>query len=84
MGEDGRPGILFDRNCRNVLKSFPLLLSDEKHIGDVATEPHEYTHGPDAIRYLLAGRPRPGDSMEELEEERRDEEELESWMDYGR
>jgi phage terminase large subunit len=84
IGEDGRPGILFDRNCRNVLKSFPLLLSDEKHIGDVATEPHEYTHGPDAIRYLLAGRPRPGDSMEELEEERMGEEELESWMDYGR
>lgn len=84
IGEDGRPGILFDRNCRNVLKSFPLLLSDEKHIGDVATEPHEYTHGPDAIRYLLAGRPRPGDSEEWMEEERGRAEELENWMDFGR
>lgn len=84
LGEDGSPGILFDRGCRNVIKSFPLLLSDEKNIGDVATEPHEYTHGPDAIRYLLAGRPRPGDSEEWMEEERGRAEELENWMDYGR
>lgn len=84
LGEDGRPGILFDRGCRNVIKSFPLLLSDEKNIGDVANEPHEYTHGPDAIRYLLAGRPRPGDSEERMEEERGQAEELENWMDFGR
>ena len=84
LGEDGSPGILFDRNCRNVIKSFPLLLSDEKNIGDVATEPHEHTHGPDAIRYLLAGRPRPGDSEEWMEEERGRTEELENWMDFGR
>ena len=82
--EDGRPGILFDRGCRNVIKSFPLLLSDEKNIGDVATEPHEYTHGPDAIRYLLAGRPRPAESEEAMNEERGRAEELEEWMDYGR
>ena len=86
--EDGvpvdRPGLVIDRSCRNLIKSFPLLLSDEKNIGDVANEPHEYTHGPDAIRYLLAGRPRPAESEEAMNEERGRAEELEEWMDYGR
>ena len=82
--EDGRPGLVIDKSCRELIKSFPYLLVDDKNPGDVANEPHEYTHGPDAIRYLLAGRPRPAESDAEMEIERGYTEEFDSWMDFGR
>jgi phage terminase large subunit len=47
------------RNCNNLIHSIPALLFDEHNPDDVATEPHQYTHGPDAIRYFIAGRPIP-------------------------
>lgn len=78
------PGLKIDRRCRELIKSFPYLLVDEKNPGDVAKEPHEYTHGPDAIRYLLAGRPRPSMDEKELKAERGRAEELENFMDFGR
>lgn len=46
------------RSCRNLTRCIPLLQFDDKKINDVATEPHEITHAPDAIRYFCAGRPR--------------------------
>ena len=53
------PGLQVFENCRNLIKSIPALQYDKKNPSDCATEPHEFTHGPDAIRYFLAGRPRP-------------------------
>jgi phage terminase large subunit len=47
------------RNCTNLIESIPALQFDQKNPSDCATEPHQFTHGPDAIRYFLAGRPRP-------------------------
>jgi phage terminase large subunit len=47
------------KNCVNLIRCLPQLQRDEKDPNDVATEPHELTHGPDAIRYFIAGRPRP-------------------------
>jgi phage terminase large subunit len=47
------------KNCANLIRTLPQLQRDEKDPNDVATEPHELTHGPDAIRYFIAGRPRP-------------------------
>jgi phage terminase large subunit len=46
-------------NCANLIRCLPQLQRDEKDPNDVATEPHELTHGPDALRYFIAGRPRP-------------------------
>jgi phage terminase large subunit len=46
------------KNCVNLIRCLPQLQRDEKDPNDVATEPHEISHGPDAIRYFLAGRPR--------------------------
>jgi phage terminase large subunit len=46
------------KNCTNLIRTLPQLQRDEKDPNDVATEPHELTHGPDAIRYFIAGRPR--------------------------
>lgn len=49
--------LTFFRTCPNVIRSIPLLQFDDKHPSDAATEPHEITHAPDAIRYFCAGRP---------------------------
>lgn len=44
-------------NCSNLIRTLPQLLRDDKNPNDVASEPHELTHAPDSIRYLLADRP---------------------------
>ena len=54
-----QPGLQVFENCKNLIKSIPALQYDQRNPSDCATEPHEFTHGPDAIRYFLAGRPRP-------------------------
>ena len=41
------------------IRCMPLLQFDEHKPNDVAREPHELTHAPDAIRYFVAGRPAP-------------------------
>jgi phage terminase large subunit len=51
--------IVIFKNCVNLIRTLPQLQSDEKDPNDVATDPHELTHGPDAIRYFIAGRPKP-------------------------
>jgi phage terminase large subunit len=38
--------------CKNLIRCIPALQYDEKKINDAATQPHEVTHAPDAIRYL--------------------------------
>ena len=57
-------------NCGNLIRTLPQLQYDEKRPNDCAKEPHELTHGPDAIRYLVAGRPYRADlPKEEADEE---------------
>ncbi len=36
--------------CKNLIRCLPLLRHDERDPNDVANEPHELTHGPDALR----------------------------------
>ena len=55
--ETGKPKLYIFSNCRQTIKSIPMLLHDEKHPDDVAIEPHEYTHAADMLRYFVAGRP---------------------------
>ena len=43
--------------CPNLIESLPNLVYDEHDPSDCAKEPHRYTHGPDALRYFVAGRP---------------------------
>lgn len=45
--------------CTKLIKHLPQLQHDQKNPTDCATEPHDITHLPDALRYLLAGRPTP-------------------------
>lgn len=51
--------IRFFNNCVNVIRTLPAVLKDEKDPNDVATEPHELTHAPDAIRYFCQMRTKP-------------------------
>lgn len=39
-------------NCLNLIRTLPALQFDEKNPNDVANEPHELTHIPDALRYF--------------------------------
>lgn len=45
-------------NCKNAIRTIPKLQIDEKNPNDVATEPHELTHMPDAIRGFCIERTR--------------------------
>lgn len=53
------PQIQIFSNCPNLIRCLPLLQHDEHEPNDCANDPHEITHAPDALRYLLAGRPAP-------------------------
>ena len=50
--EDGveRPRLHVFPNCRNLIRTLPLLQYDDKRVNDVKNEPHELTHAPDALR----------------------------------
>lgn len=69
---DGKPGIVVFDTCKHLISSMQLVLHDEKHVDDVAKEPHAITHFPDALRYFVAGnpfapqRPLPEDEYREL------------------
>ena len=60
-GEQGNTTALLviTSNCLNIIRTLPQLQCDEKDPNDVSITPHELTHGPDAIRYFIAGRPYP-------------------------
>ena len=51
--------LVITKNCVNLIRTLPQLQYDEKNPNDVASEPHELTHAPDAIRYFVAARPTP-------------------------
>ena len=36
--------------CKNLIRCLPQVQHDDKKVGDIANEPHEVTHAPDAIR----------------------------------
>lgn len=50
--ESGRmvPGLRVFGTCPNLIRTLPLLRYDERHVNDCANDPHEITHGPDALR----------------------------------
>lgn len=43
--------------CSTLISQLPQLQHDDKHPNDVAKEPHDITHLPDALRYLMDGMP---------------------------
>ncbi len=55
---EGRgPRLRIFSTCLNLIRCLPALQWDPAHPGDCKTEPHELTHAPDALRYLIMGMP---------------------------
>lgn len=46
------PKLRIFRNCKNLIRCLPALQHDAHKPDDVAKEPHEFTHAPDALRYF--------------------------------
>lgn len=42
--------------CTNLIKNIPALLHDDKNVEDASGQPHDVTHGPEALRYGLMSR----------------------------
>lgn len=74
--------VIFE-NCTNLIRSLPSLLHDEHNPNDVATKPHEITHGPDAIRYFVAGRPMRGEIPQARDEDVVDyDDQIDNFIDF--
>lgn len=58
----------FFNTCLNILRTLPVIQHDEKNPNDVAKEPHEYTHAPDALRGFCIERTKATRIMSEDEE----------------
>lgn len=63
-GDDHPPRLRIFETCRELIKCLPALQYDEKKPNDVATEPHELTHAPDALRYWAIYWTRPNERPE--------------------
>ena len=57
-----RPGIFFFPTCTEIIRCLPQLMIDRLRPTDCATEPHEITHAPDALRGFAIFRARPNDT----------------------
>ena len=55
-----KPRLRIFSTCQELIRCLPQLqFAKTGNPSDAAQEPHEITHAPDALRYLLDGRPRP-------------------------
>lgn len=64
LDSNGEPRLKIFNTCRELIKCLPALIRDEKKPTDCATEPHEITHHPDALRYFAVFWWRPGDQVD--------------------
>jgi phage terminase large subunit len=76
--------------CKNLIRTLPQLQHDEHNPNDVATEPHELTHAPDALRYFCNMRQTPTlaerkqrDDFGINSKQEQHEEVTASYMNYG-
>lgn len=60
--------VIFE-SCTELIKSLPALTYDKNNPNDAATEPHDITHSPDAIRYFVSARPTPAEIRGEPDED---------------
>jgi phage terminase large subunit len=86
--EDGngkRSRLRIFSTCTELIRCIPQLVHDDKKPSDVSTEPHEITHLPDALRYLMAGRPQAAEMPRAKDEDELDwEDQVDNFLDFGR
>lgn len=76
---DGVPYLQIFSTCTELIKCLPALVHDDKRPGDADTEPHEFTHAPDALRSFAVYWHRPAKIEEE---EKRRPWTPDMWEDY--
>ncbi|MBR5543237.1 MAG: phage terminase large subunit [Oscillospiraceae bacterium] len=70
-------------NCINLIRTLPQITRDSKNPNDVARNPHELTHAPDAIRYFVAGRPAPSQKLSTEAENSEFENQIERLLSFS-
>jgi phage terminase large subunit len=66
VNKDGEPRLKVFRTCTRLIADLPQLQHDAKKPNDVATEPHDITHVPDALRYFAISWVQPADPKREI------------------
>ena len=61
LGGEGRMSIYFFSTCQEIIRCLPALLVDRLRPTDCATEPHDITHAPDALRGFALFSTRPAE-----------------------
>ena len=79
LDTNGDPRLKIFSNCRELITCLQALQRDARNPTDVATEPHDITHMPDALRYYAVGWTRP--AQEEKESVKR-QWTKDMWEDY--
>lgn len=78
------PKIRIFENCINLIRTLPQVQHSKSNPNDVANNPHEFTHGPDAIRYFCAARPLSAEFLRvQDEDEYSYDEQMEDFLNYG-
>ncbi len=54
--DDGRPMLVFFKNCKRTIEDLRDIQADEENPNDCAREPHDVTHRVDAVRYFCISR----------------------------
>ena len=78
------PMLRIFKTCTELIRTLPSLQHDKTFPNDVAKEPHELTHAPDALRYFCDGRPMAAEAPREYDENEADYEgEIGGLLGYG-
>ena len=78
LGGEGRMSIYFFSSCQEIIRCLPALLVDRLRPTDCATEPHDITHAPDALRGFALFSARPA----EIKPQIKCKWTLDMWEDY--
>ena len=79
--EDGKPGIIIFDTCAKLIDCLKCLQHDKTDPNDVAKQPHELTHGPDALRYFAQTYVLPAEQEVQVVEED-DDDQTEDYFTY--
>ena len=82
---DGKPGLMFFRNCKGIIEDIQAIEVDGNNPNDCKKDPHDITHSNDAIRYFCVSRSLPGEPEKAVAVEPDDEpaEDYENTMTGG-
>lgn len=72
--KDGKPKLIIFNDCEALIDCMKCLMHDQKDPNDVSKNPHDITHGPDALRYFCQTYTLPGGIRQETEEDEDDDE----------